>query len=208
MSLLLLSWCFVLLASCRYLLWIQGGVAQPGPHAAGPLALAERDRIGCNAGRAPAPVDDLGFIDLVAQVVGSRQAGGVAHRAVDIGDGATVSADKMVMVVADAELVQPRLAGRLDTPYQSHVGQRVQDIVYRLGRAVPETLAHGADDRIDARMRRAGRKRREHRQPRGGDAKAGPAQGGSQIRRTGIHRVGSSAFRLRVRDLPDGSRVG
>ena len=54
---------------------------------------------------APAPVDDLGLVDLEARVVGRGQAGRVADRAVDVGDGAAGPAHDVVVVVADPRLV-------------------------------------------------------------------------------------------------------
>src|SRR6516165_8563211 len=54
--------------------------------------------------RTASPVDDLGFVDLVAHVVVRRQAGRGADRAVDVGGTAADAADHVVMIVADPGL--------------------------------------------------------------------------------------------------------
>src|SRR4051812_20681641 len=51
------------------------------------------------AGRAEAPVDDLGLVDRVAVVVGRSQAWRVSDGAIDIGDGTARPAHDVVMVV-------------------------------------------------------------------------------------------------------------
>ena len=45
-----------------------------------------------------------GFVDLVARVVRGSQAGGVADRAVDIGEGTARPTDDVVVVVGDPSL--------------------------------------------------------------------------------------------------------
>src|SRR4051795_2731724 len=72
--------------------------------------------------RASTPEDDLSSVDLVAGTVGRRSAGGVADRAVDVGDGTARSADDVVMVVPDAGLVAGHGARRLEAPYQASGG--------------------------------------------------------------------------------------
>src|SRR5688572_16307554 len=62
----------------------------------------------CNTLGAPAPVDDLGFVDLVARVVGGRQAGGVADRTVDVDLPAAGPADEVVVVVINPALIAGR----------------------------------------------------------------------------------------------------
>src|SRR5215469_8824471 len=99
MSVLLLSRCFVLMAS-----WCRGALGTS------------------------APEDDLGLADLVARVVGGRQAGGVADRAVDVGDGTARPADDVVVVVSDPRLVARHGARRLDPPHQARVSQHPQHV--------------------------------------------------------------------------------
>ena len=147
------------------MLWIQGCVARLVSDAACPLSLAGRDRSRRDTLGASAPVDDLGFVDLVARVVGGHQARGVADHTVDIGDGVAATADHVVMVVADAEFVPAWPARRLDATHLPSAGERAKHDVHGLGRAIPEVLADGADDRINARMKCASSKRRKHRQP-------------------------------------------
>jgi hypothetical protein len=56
--------------------------------------------------RTAAPVGDLGFVNLVAQVVGGRQAGGKADCAVDVGHTAADATDQVMVVVIDPVLVE------------------------------------------------------------------------------------------------------
>jgi hypothetical protein len=58
--------------------------------------------------RAASPVGDFGLVDFVASVVGRREAGCEADRAVDVDDAAADAADQMVVVVADAILESRR----------------------------------------------------------------------------------------------------
>src|SRR5690348_1002145 len=109
---------------------------------------------------AATPVDDLGFVDVVARIVGGRQARGLADRAGDVGDSAAGAADGMVVVVADPQLVQAWLAGWLDAAYQTSVGEGAQHVVYRLRRAIAQVVAHRADEAVDGGVRRASGKGR------------------------------------------------
>ena len=52
-----------------------------------------------------ARVDDLGFVDLLAEVVDGRQARGVADRTVDVDHPIAGSTDEVVVVVTDPVLV-------------------------------------------------------------------------------------------------------
>ena len=60
------------------------------------------------AAGAAAPVDDLGLVDGEAVVVTRMQARTLADRAVDVGDGAALPADDVVVVVSDPQLVASR----------------------------------------------------------------------------------------------------
>ena len=83
-----------------------------------------------------APVDDLRLVDGVAGVVAGDQAGGVAHRAVDVGDGAARAADRVVVVVADPALVPRHLAQWLDLADQPGVGEHLEHVVDGLVRRI------------------------------------------------------------------------
>jgi len=63
--------------------------------------LGSPGRVTNAIGTAP-PVGDLGLIDLVAVVVGSRETRRVSNRAVYIHHTTTNSTDQMMVVVADA----------------------------------------------------------------------------------------------------------
>src|SRR6266545_7970187 len=118
MSVLLLFRWFLLMAGCarRWLLWVQGCVAQLVSRTACPPFAVGRDRSCCGTVGTSAPVHDLGFVDLVAQVVGRRQAGGRADGAVDVDHPVAGSADEMVVIVANPVLVAGRRPGGLDPP--------------------------------------------------------------------------------------------
>src|SRR5206468_828188 len=105
-------------------------------------------RMGCGvAGRAQAPVDDLGLVDDEAVVVGRGETGRVADGAVDIGDGSARTAHDVVVVVPHAGLVARHRAGWLDAPHQAGDGQRVQHVVDGLVGDLTEVRADRADDR-------------------------------------------------------------
>src|SRR6266566_5152943 len=105
-------------------LWLQCGCQAPGClrcgltgarncHAcASPLAATSACKsvdAGSRSGlglafRTETPVDDLGFVDLVAHVVDRREAGREAGCAVDVGHAAAAAADHVVVIVADPGL--------------------------------------------------------------------------------------------------------
>ena len=110
-----------------------------------------RDTVG-----AAAPVDDLGLVDLVARVVGGRQARGVADRAVDVDHPAAGSADEVVVVVADPVLVAGRRPGRLDAPEEALVGEDAEGVVHRLARDRTDLGPHDAVDVVGGAVRPVG----------------------------------------------------
>src|SRR5438270_6436532 len=88
-----------------------------------------RDAVGASA-----PIDALGFVDLVARVLGGCQARRLAHGAVDIHHPAAGSADEMVVVVVDSVFVPSRRSGRLDAPDDALVSEGPKRVVHRLKR--------------------------------------------------------------------------
>jgi hypothetical protein len=56
--------------------------------------------------RTSAPIDDLGFVDLEAQVVGRRETGSEADRAVDVVHNAADATNQVMVVVIDPVLVE------------------------------------------------------------------------------------------------------
>src|ERR1700730_10053520 len=92
----------------KALFWIQGCGAKVVSHTAGPLSAVGRDRSRRDTFGTSAPVDDLGFVDLVARVVGGRQARGVADRTVDVDHPAAGPADEAVVGVIAPGLVAGR----------------------------------------------------------------------------------------------------
>ena len=95
-------------------------------------------RLGRYALGASAPVDDLGLVDLVARVVGGREARRVADRAVDVDHLAAGAADQVVVVVAHAVLVAGRASRRAGCAGEALVGEGAEDVVDGLA-------GHGAD---------------------------------------------------------------
>lgn len=150
-------------------------------HATCPLSVAGRDRTCRHTLGASTPVDDLGFVDLVARVVGGCQAGDVADRAVDIGDGTARPADDVVVVVPDPRLVARNGARRLETPHQTRGSQRAQHVVDGLVGHLTEILTHDTDDRVRVGVRMVVH-RGQHRYPRARHAESNPAQHALEVR--------------------------
>src|SRR5207248_5596142 len=100
------------------------------------------------AAGAQAPIDDLGLVDREALVVGRGQAGRLADRTVDIGDGTARPAHDVMVVVPDPCLVASHGAGRLDATQQTHGGQRAQHVVNGLVGHLAEVVTHDPDDRV------------------------------------------------------------
>ena len=130
----------------------------------------DRDALGASA-----PVDDLGFVDLVARVVGGRQARGVADRAVDVDHPAAGSADEVVVVVTDPVLVAGRRPGGLDAPEEALVGEGREGVVHRLTRDGTDLGPHDLADVVGGAVRSVGH-RPQHGQTLGRDLQPMPAQ--------------------------------
>ena len=96
--------------------------------------------------RTAPPVGDFGLVDLVAHVVGRRETGGGADRAVDVDQTAADSADQMVVVVADPILEASRRSGGLNAPDEAFGDQDAEGVVHRLERdgtdLGPDDLGH------------------------------------------------------------------
>ena len=96
--------------------------------------------------RTSSPIGDLGFVDLVALVVGGREAGGGADRAVDVDHTAADATDQMVVVVADAIFETSRRPGGLNAPDEAFGDQEAEGVVDRLERdradLGPDDLSH------------------------------------------------------------------
>src|SRR4051812_2505491 len=95
---------------------------------------------------AETPEDDLRLVDREAVVVGRGQAGRLADGAVDVLRRAAGAADDVMVVVADARLVEGGAAAGLVSPEQPGAGQHVEDVVDGLRGERPDALARlGAD---------------------------------------------------------------
>jgi hypothetical protein len=82
-------------------------------------------------GTAP-PVNDLGFVDLVASIVRRPETRGVTDRAVDVDHAAAAATDQMVMVVANAILESRWRAGRLYATDEAFGNEHCKAVVHRL----------------------------------------------------------------------------
>jgi hypothetical protein len=115
-------------------------------HAACLQSAARRDSSCRDTVATPAPIDDLGFIDLVAGGIGGRQTRRVTDRTVDIDHPAACSTDEVVVVVADAVLEAGRRSGRLNAPEETFVSEGPEGVVHRLTR---DGAQFGPDDSVD-----------------------------------------------------------
>ena len=118
------------------------------------------------------PIDDC--VELMAEALGAL-ARGELHNPLRLvirppGQGTLMGmmpahrAQPAVYALKTVCIVPANPARGLDAPHQASLRERAQHVVHGLGRAITEAVAHGADDRVDARVRCARRYRREHRQ--------------------------------------------
>ena len=80
------------------------------------------------------PIDDLGLVDVEAEVIGSRQARGVADGTVDIDHASALAADQVVVVVPDPGLEAGGRPGGLNPANKSGTDQRGQPVIDALER--------------------------------------------------------------------------
>jgi len=121
--------------------------------------------------RTASPVGDFGFVDLVALVVGGRQAWRGAGRAVDIDDATADPADQVVVVVADAILVAGRGTGGLDATDQAFGDEHAQRVIDRLQRDGADFRSNHVRDAVGGDVRR-GRHGAQDGEPLRGDLDA------------------------------------
>jgi len=82
-------------------------------------------------GTAP-PVNDFGFVDLVASIVRRPETRGVADHAINVDHAAAGTTDQMVMVVAYAILESGWRACRLDATDEAFGDEHCKAVVHRL----------------------------------------------------------------------------
>src|ERR1700731_491051 len=156
-----------------------------GARLAGRVILRSAVRTGrgrSNSFGTATPIDDLGFVALVAAVVGGCQAGGVAHGTVGIDHPAAGSADEMVMVVADAVLIAGRRPGGLYASDDPLVGEGSEGVVHGLERDRTDLGPHGRVDVGGGAVRSLGHSA-HNSQTLGGDLHTGPAEESSLVDR-------------------------
>ena len=84
--------------------------------------------------RTAPPVGDLGFVDLVAAVVGRRETRRIADGAIDVDHAPADAADQVMVVVADSIFVAGRRAGGLNAADQALGDQHAERVVHGLKR--------------------------------------------------------------------------
>lgn len=143
---------------------------------------------GALAGRAEAPVDHFGFVDLEAVVVMRLEARGAADGAADVLGLTAGAADEVMMVVADAVFVTRRGVGWLDAPDDAFVREDVQDVVDRLAGNRAQQGARTDGDFVGGgvRMMRDGP---QHRQTLRRDGQVVLAKGGFRVAQLGFSKV-------------------
>jgi hypothetical protein len=134
--------------------------------------------------RTAPPVDDFGLVDLVAPVIGGREAGSGARRAVDVDQPAADATDQMVMVVANSTLEPSSRPGGLNAPDEAFGDQHAEGVVHRLKRdgtdLSPDELGHDVGRDVGLP-----RDRPQDSQPLGGDLNTALAK---ELCRVGNHR--------------------
>lgn len=97
----------------------------------------------------------------------------MAYDALDVSDGSAPSADEVVVVVADAQLVEGSRSGRLDAAYDPGFGQVGKRIVHRLNgcRRLPELGVHRSSRCVWQPLERS-----KNRKSARGDPEAGSTQ--------------------------------
>ena len=89
------------------------------------------------------PIDDLGLVDVEAEVIGSRQARGVADGTVDIDHASALAADQVVVVVSDPGLETGGRPRGLDPANESGADQGAETVVDGLERDRAQFRPHG-----------------------------------------------------------------
>ena len=144
---------------------------------------------------AQTPIDDLCFVELEAVIFRWLEAWRLAHRALDVVHDTALAADHVMVVVADAQLVERGRARGLDATHDAGLPAHAEHVVDRLRRHAPELGAHLADDEVRGCMW-VFREHLEHSHARRGDPKAGcPQQVGRRLRMS-FTRAHSSGKRV------------
>jgi hypothetical protein len=79
--------------------------------------------------RTTAQVGDFGLVDLVAHVVGRRQARGSADGAIDVDDSAALATYQVVVVIINATFVASSGPDGLNPPDETLVDQDAEGVV-------------------------------------------------------------------------------
>jgi len=97
---------------------------------------------------AAAPVDDLGFVDLIAAVVSRPETRRGSDDALHVHQAAARAADKVMVVVADPVLESGRGARGLNAPDQAFSREHAQSVVHRLERNRADLPADDVGDAV------------------------------------------------------------
>jgi hypothetical protein len=84
--------------------------------------------------RADSPVRDVGFINVIAVIVGRRETGCGANCAIDVDDAGALSTDEVVVIVVHAVFVAGRGTNGLDATQEVVVNENGESVVDRLTR--------------------------------------------------------------------------
>ena len=112
-------------------------------------------RGGPKAVGAGAPVDDLGLVDLEVGPGGRGETGCCSGGAIDVDGLAAATADRVVVVVADAGVVEDRRASGLDAATEPLLGHDPQGVIDRLFADCADLCAHVLGDLVGRAMRAA-----------------------------------------------------
>lgn len=105
------------------------------------------------AGGASAPIRDLCFVNDKSVRVARGDTGRDSNGAIDVDHRAAGPTDEMVVIVPHTRVVPRGRARRFDAPGEADTFQRVEDVVYSLGRNAAEFFSDGSNQRVGIRMR-------------------------------------------------------
>jgi len=118
---------------------------------------------------AEAPKNNFGFVNHKAVVGDGFQARRLPGRAVNVYRGVALPADEVMVVVADAVLVEGRTTRGFDSADESGGDERVEVVVHGLAGKGSEPVPGGHRDELGGLVLPFVANDVEHGQPRGGD---------------------------------------
>jgi hypothetical protein len=101
---------------------------------------------------AKSPIRDVGFVNVVAVIIGRREARSRAHRAIDIDHTRTLSTDEMVVVIVDAVLVTSRGTDGLNPAQEIVFDEHGEGVIDRLTRNAANINSGHVDHLVSAHV--------------------------------------------------------